>query len=256
MNSRSTSTTAGSWTCANDTGWYRWRRANGWSRPDSRLPCDGIDDPSSLSSVSFVSFVSFVSLDPELAAYGSHDSIRRHRCVNGHCIVVGLLQGRELAGNEGRSGKMADARGGARNGDALRDLEINEPHAPTVAAQHRPVSFFQRRAGDHQVLAPINRPRDYGVEHLQPRFAIGLSQRHAGVHLFLVGGGMQLVALHESPAEHRRDSCADGRLPGAADAHHHDDHARSIMRSGDDGSDRANREHTAAEKRRKWAVLR
>src|SRR3546814_8738342 len=56
----------------------------------------------------------------------------------------------------------------------------------------------------------------------QPRGAIGVGQRDAGLHFGVVAGAMKIVALDELPAQCFRQGLRDGRFTAARNTHDDD----------------------------------
>src|SRR3546814_2413422 len=65
----------------------------------------------------------------------------------------------------------------------------------------------------------------------QPRGAIGVGQRDAGLHFGVVAGAMKIVALDELPAQCFRQGLRDGRFTAARNrSEEHTSELQSLMR--------------------------
>src|SRR5215469_6031220 len=61
---------------------------------------------------------------------------------------------------------------------------------------------------------------------VEPGEAIGVGECNPVGHLAAIGGGMQIVALVESPLKRLGKQCADGGFAGPGDSHQNEDHRR------------------------------
>src|SRR4051794_7410329 len=112
---------------------------------------------------------------------------------------------------------MAAPPGEALGNQRRRRGQIGETHIRAVADNYVAIFALQRRTGNDPGLAPLAPSVDPGRDRTQPRRAIRIAERNAGVHPGDVLRRMQRVAFLELPAEPMRQSDADGGLAGAQD---------------------------------------
>src|SRR5439155_8760896 len=137
----------------------------------------------------------------------------------------------ELTREQRRADEMAGAVRQPPRQLAFGRLQVHEADPPGVAAQNLTIGTLQGRTGQHEVLASIRRVGNGRVQRRQPRCAIGIGQRDAGVHLLDVARRMPIVALDERPRQVGGEPGADRRFASAGRAHQNDDHASIVCRA-------------------------
>jgi len=86
-----------------------------------------------------------------------------------------------------------------------------------------PVASLQGRAGTDGDTLLFSSGVECLSERRQPRPAIVVGQRNAGVHLRFVGLGMVVIAVKKGGVQAPRDGLADHRLAARRHAHGNDD---------------------------------
>jgi hypothetical protein len=134
----------------------------------------------------------------------------------------GALECGELRVEQGGGHVVADALGQPRGDHIALAVEEHEGEALVALAEALPVGSAQRRAGQHQAVARVDRRVEEGSQTLQPRPAVLVGEGRAGRHLGAVLGAVVVVAVLEAPAERVGERATDARLADAGDAHHDD----------------------------------
>ena len=88
------------------------------------------------------------------------------------------------------------------------------------------IRVFQRRAGQDDVFAALVGLDDAVPQRVEPRQAVRIGERDATVHLFDIGGRMEIVGVDEGPAELAGKDLTHRRFAGARDSHQDQDHGR------------------------------
>ena len=105
---------------------------------------------------------------------GSFAASSRERGVAIRRFEVG-----ELTVEQGGAGEVVRSALEARGEERAVGVEIDETDRPQIASKQIAVAGLQRRARDHGVFPPVDRPGDDLVKRPKPR-ASGRRQRAAG----------------------------------------------------------------------------
>lgn len=101
--------------------------------------------------------------------------------------------------------------------------EEDELHG-AIRAKQIAIFSFQRRAGQHSVIARCNALFDFLPQSFQPRLAIPVRERMAGAHFRDVLFRMKIVGLEKAPAQIPSEQLAHGGFAGAGNAEENDNH--------------------------------
>src|SRR5262249_61885638 len=107
--------------------------------------------------------------------------------------------------------------------------KIAQPHLRPITNDDLAIGSLERGTGDDARLlhcAPAVNP---GGDTLEPRLAVRVGQRNAGMHLRDIGLRVERVTLLESPAEPRRQFLGDRRLARARPARDDEDRRTAAM---------------------------
>ena len=86
------------------------------------------------------------------------------------------------------------------------------------------VSLFQRGASQNAAFATAIPAEQHVMQRRQPRRAVLVGERNAGMHLRLIGLGVVVVALGVMPAGPLREQRANSGFAGPGHAHQNHDH--------------------------------
>ena len=101
-------------------------------------------------------------------------------------------------------------------------LQIHEPYVGPVADDDGAVAALERRTSNHDMGASEPRLIDEVGDGDEPRRAIFVSQRDAGVHFVDVAGRVKPVAVLEIPTQRQRKLTADSGLSASRNPHDHE----------------------------------
>src|SRR5207247_5550359 len=108
-------------------------------------------------------------------------------------------------------------------------FQINDFH---LRPNHQffPVFAFQRRAGQHHILALCDPLQNRIPDRSQPRRPVRITQRNSLPDFFYVLRRMKTVGIHEFPVKLLRQEAADRRLPCPGNSHYQNDHLAPASR--------------------------
>src|ERR1700760_3546629 len=157
----------------------------------------------SVPSTSETTSAILVMSRPDLSDDVIDDGLDRRVDRDGDRTLVGFrpLQRPELAVEQPRRHEMPLAAGKPLGDQGLAAVEKDEANIVPAAQQHATVGAFQRRAGDHEMVADITDPLDLVRNRLQPWPAVFVGERMACAHLGDVACGVKAIAVFKRPSQ-------------------------------------------------------
>src|SRR5262245_8474675 len=147
-------------------------------------------------------------------------------------VQLRLFECREFAVEQrGWDGMLVACRQPARD-QVLLTLEIDDADIAALANQDIAIGAFECGAGDGAMIPGAPSRVDPGGNAMQPRPAILICQRLAGVHLPDVGLRVEPVTVLVDPVQPTREHRGNRALAAARDSHHHGDGRIASSRGG------------------------
>src|SRR5436190_4854708 len=137
-------------------------------------------------------------------------------------VRLRLLQRPELAVEELRRHKVPLARGQPPQDQIAVAFEIDEGDIGALPDENIAVRTFERRAGNHAMIASLSRRIDPGRDGIEPGPAVLVGERLAPMHLVDVRLGMKPIGVLVDPMQLVREHGSDGGLAAARYAHDND----------------------------------
>jgi hypothetical protein len=97
--------------------------------------------------------------------------------------------------------------------------ELQPSYRSTLRHERDAVRVTERRTGEHDVFARVQGVRQFDSKSLKPRRSIFVGERNTRVHASDVLGRVEIVGLHEAPADCRAEGSSNRRLASAGNAH-------------------------------------
>src|SRR5262249_49099140 len=126
----------------------------------------------------------------------------------------------KLAVEQLRRHEVTAPRAQSLQDQVARAFQVYQPYVGALSDQDVAIGALQSRAGDGEVCAGFARSVDLFGDGPQPGPAIVVGKRVAAAHLRDIAGGVEFVAILETPAKASSERPRDRGLARSGNTHH------------------------------------